>query len=282
MPQNGWNRPSSVKKPEPTKKPAALRGALAGIVIVAIAGLAAYFIFSKSDSSPKAPADKDRGLIKEVKPAVAPKAVEKAPEPKKIDPNARPTKVGEMLNGYIKLPSGRLHKVKGVITNNMSQVKSKYEIFDYHCENEIACMLTIQPGQTLVGTPRYNGRFKAEFLESLKTPIIPSKDDSEEDAALKRAVNDAKIELKAALDRGEDIEQIMLDTRKEFQDLYRYKMEIQQELNEFKRKEGVTNEDVEDFVTACNQMLEKKGIAPLKLGPLSRQRLKMLKQEESK
>jgi hypothetical protein len=203
------------------------------------------------------------------------------PAPVKIDPNARPTKVGETVNGYIKLPSGRLHKVRGVITNSVSaiQTKGKYEIFEHHCENEIACLLTIQPGQGLVGTPRYNGRFKKEFLESLKKPIVINDDDSEEDKELKRNVNLAKQELKAAYDRGEDIEKIMLDTRREYQDLAMYKQELRQLIYEYKKTENPSDQDIEDYVTSANKLLEAKGNAPLNIGPISRRKLMMMREE---
>ena len=214
-----------------------------------------------------------------------PKPVEeKVEEPPKIDPNARPTKVGETVNGYIKLPSGRIHRVLGVVTNSATaSIKGKYEIFDHACENEIAGFLSMEPGQGLVGTPRYNGRFKRDFLESLKHPIIVSKDDSPEDAALKRNVIQAKIELKEALDRGEDIEQIMLDTRREMQDLARYKQELKQQMHEMvKSSEGeMTTEEMQDLLDAANKMLDAKGIAPMTFGPLTRRKIMMMREQEA-
>ena len=279
-----WNQTTSTPKKAPTRQGLSsfVKGILALIVVCTLGGLVWWFV----SSSPVEKEKKARtgGEIAEVKPAqVKPKEVPvEVAEVKPIDPNARPTKVGETLNGYIKLPSGRLHRVKGVITNSVSatQFKGRYEIFDYHCENEIACLLTMRPGEGLVGTPRYNGRFKKEFLESLKTPIVVSAEDSPEDQELKRNVIQAKIELKEALDRGEDIEQIMLDTRKEYQDLARYKMELQELINEYKKDEGVTDEDVEDFVQAANKKLEEKGIAPLNVGPITRQKIRMMRLQQ--
>jgi hypothetical protein len=142
--------------------------------------------------------------------------------------------------------------------------------------------LTIQPGQGLVGTPRYNGRFTKEFLESLKKPIVINDDDSEEDKELKRNVNLAKQELKAAYDRGEDIEKIMLDTRREYQDLAMYKQELRQLIYEYKKTENPSDQDVEDYVTAANKLLEAKGIAPLNIGPISRRKLMMMREEALK
>lgn len=262
-------------------------GVVAAMVVAAI-GVVVWLSFSTDDKVEIEEAPKPKAVKTPAPMPEKPKPVKvekpEEPAPVKIDPNARPTKVGETVNGYIKLPSGRLHKVRGVITNSVSaiQTKGKYEIFEHHCENEIACLLTIQPGQGLVGTPRYNGRFTKEFLESLKKPIVINDDDSEEDKELKRNVNLAKQELKAAYDRGEDIEKIMLDTRREYQDLAMYKQELRQLIYEYKKTENPSDQDVEDYVTAANKLLEAKGIAPLNIGPISRRKLMMMREEALK
>ena len=274
-PPKGGSKPSSVFK-----------GAIAGVTVVIAAVGAWYFLSQQQETAQPESKPKKIAKIAEVTPAPAvPKPVEeKVEEPPKIDPNARPTKVGETVNGYIKLPSGRIHRVLGVVTNSATaSIKGKYEIFDHACENEIAGFLSMEPGQGLVGTPRYNGRFKRDFLESLKHPIIVSKDDSPEDAALKRNVIQAKIELKEALDRGEDIEQIMLDTRREMQDLARYKQELKQQMHEMvKSSEGeMTTEEMQDLLDAANKMLDAKGIAPMTFGPLTRRKIMMMREQEA-
>lgn len=262
--------------------------AIVAVMVVAAIGVVVWLSFSTDDKVEIEEAPKPKAVKTPAPMPEKPKPVKvekpEEPAPVKIDPNARPTKVGETVNGYIKLPSGRLHKVRGVITNSVSaiQTKGKYEIFEHHCENEIACLLTIQPGQGLVGTPRYNGRFTKEFLESLKKPIVINDDDSEEDKELKRNVNLAKQELKAAYDRGEDIEKIMLDTRREYQDLAMYKQELRQLIYEYKKTENPSDQDVEDYVTAANKLLEAKGIAPLNIGPISRRKLMMMREEALK
>ena len=202
-------------------------------------------------------------------------------EPPRVDPSMRPTKVGETVNGYIKLPSGRLHKVRGVVTNDFRKAtQGKYAIFPHRCENEIACYLSLKPGDAIFGTMKYSGRFKDDFLESLETPIVIEPDDPDDVKELKRNVREAKIQLKEALDRGEDIEQIMLDTRKELQDLARYKMDLTRTIYEMRRDKPMTMEDLQDAVDAANKMLEAKGIAPMKFGPLVRQKMLMAMEQE--
>ena len=281
---------AKTRKPAVPKKsgksPAVGKGLVAGLLVVAVAVVAWYFLSATKTDAPEENKFKKQAKIAEVTPVKAPpaKAEEPKPEPPKpIDPNARPTKVGETLNGYIKLPSGRLHRGLGVVTNSATaSIKGKYEIFDHSCENEIAGFMAMEPGQGLVGTPRYNGRFTKDFLESLKHPIIVSQDDTPEDAALKRAVIQAKIDLKDAYDRGEDIEQIMLDTRKEMQDLARYKQELKQQLHEMVKGDSeMTTEEMEDLVNAANQMLDAKGIAPMKFGPLTRRKIMLMREQEA-
>lgn len=265
------------------------KGLIAGVLVVVAAICAWYYLSArKPDATPQ---QKDRKEKRAHKKAAEPTQVhvvadaesEPKPEPPKIDPNARPTKVGETVNGYIKLPSGRIHRVLGVVTNSVTaSIKGKYEIFDHACENEIAGFLSMEPGQGLVGTPRYNGRFKRDFLESLKHPIVVTADDSPEDAALKRNVIQAKIELKEALDRGEDIEQIMLDTRKEMQELARYKQELKQQMHEIVKGDSeMSTEEMENLLEAANKLLEEKGIAPMTFGPLTRRKIMMMRAQEA-
>lgn len=257
--------------------PSKLRGLLAaGIVVIVALGALWYFMQGEEKKPEKKVAQVEKVVKKPVKkPAPLPKKVEeKKDEPIKVDPNARPTKVGEVVNGYVMLPSGRIHKRQGVVTNSVAnRPKGAYAIFKHSCENEIACFLSMKPGDTLIGTPRYNGRFKAEFLKSLNTPIEITDEDTPEQAQLKRDVSLAKMELKAAYDRGEDIEQIMLDTRQELQDLMRYKMDMQKQFNEIRLSECKSEAEVEVLLDACNKMLEQKGIAPMKFGPITRRKL---------
>jgi hypothetical protein len=65
----------------------------------------------------------------------------------------------------------------------------------------------------------------------------------------------------------------MLDTRQELQDLARYKMELRKQFHEMRRTEGSKEEDVETLLEACNKMLESRGIAPMKFGPITRRKL---------
>ncbi len=277
----GWNgsdgssAATSARKPiNKTQTPSAMRGIVAGLAVVAIAcGGLFYILLGEKEKTPSA--KPSTGRIVEMK--SAPVAPTKSEPKKQQRINVSSCETDRTLSA----PERSTHPV---VTNaaKVVQIKSKHSIFEFHCENQIAGLLMHEPGATLVGTQTYNGRFTKQFLESLETPIVINDDDSEEHKELKRNVIQAKKDLKAAYDRGEDIEKIMLDTRKELQDLARYKRELRGMVFEYNKTEGVSEQDIDDYVQAANKMLEEKGIAPLDPGPLARRKLRMQMLEERK
>jgi uncharacterized coiled-coil DUF342 family protein len=113
-------------------------------------------------------------------------------------------------------------------------------------------------------------RFEKEFMESLKDKIEISKDDTPEMIQLKQDMIATKADLKARIDAGENLTQIIRDTHDEIQSLSRYKQMLQKEIAKVKKDSSMTLQDVELFVESANKMLEEKGIAPIKLGPVSK------------
>jgi len=248
----------------PVAGPKLRRGLVAGLVVVLGALVAAYFIFGR-DASPSRPQAEPtkRSVIAEVAPQIVTNAEpqEVVEKEKKSDPNARPTRVGERLNGYVMLPDGRIHKMTGK-AQIMNPDPDPTQIFDYPADNEIATLVSMQPGDMIVGPPIFD-TFEDEFLKSLKTPIVVKADDSEHDKELKRAVNAAKIELKAAYDRGENIAEIMTKTHEEYQRLEQYRSEVFGQALEYTDNDAQSSQDVEDYLVAVNKLLEAKGIKPI-------------------
>lgn len=116
--------------------------------------------------------------------------------------------------------------------------------------------------------------FERRFLKSIESPIIISKDDSDYEKELKRAVIAAKLELKDAYDRGEDIGKIMDDAREELQRMARYKAQMEKEVTKMLSRGDATAQDAEDLIKAMNIILEEKGIGPIELNSMSRIALK--------
>ena len=178
-------------------------------------------------------------------------------------------------------PMWRVYHHKGpVITNKHTEANASLaaRVFSNTADKFIGQLISIEPGTPLYGPPiKYDEKFVRSFLRSLTTPIIIDPDDPPEVAALKRAVRETKIELKARYDDGEDIAQIMTDTRKELQELGLYRNELQAEVNRIIRKDAknLTDEEMQDFVDAANKMLAERGAKPIALPGLMKHRLKM-------
>lgn len=271
-------------KPKPSR-PRSRGRVWAWAVVVAVAAVAAGLFFAWNSSredgeGETAPEPRKSKAIAEVAPSAHAPVAEPKAEEKPVDPNARPTKVGEVVNGYVMLPSGRIHKPTGVVTNRVADYsKSKYSIFENRSDNEIAGILMMNPGDAVVGSKRYDRWFAEQFLKSIETPIIVSEDDEPWQADLKRSVLQARIELKEAYDRGEDIAGIMTESRQQLQDLSKYKQAVKQ-LYAQNRRECETDEEVGELQRAVNIMLEEKGCAPINFTPLTRLNLKKDKSYE--
>ena len=267
-----WNQSTGeATKPTP-KKPSALRGVIAGAVVVA-AAVAIFFAMSGKDEKPKAKMEKEPGLIKEVKPSAVPTngVVKTAPKAKVDSIIASPT-----TNGMTDVQARiwRYHRNPPSWTNTtaLTQPKSAYAIFSTPIENRIALLMTLHPGKTLVGSPFYmkDEDVTKQFLKSCETPIIVSEDDTPYQQQLKKDMIQMKIELRQRMADGEDLATILKDAWKENQRLAQVKSAIENDLRAAIRDNAKSDSDVDTFVAAANELLEKKGIAPLKLNPLTK------------
>lgn len=282
----GWNG-SGQKGAAPAqpkvapKKPSPIRGVVAGGLVCALA-IGAYFAFFSGSEKPQAEkAEKERGRIKEVTPAAAPKAEEPVPEkPKKKfwEVDASET------NGFSEVMQHKwrvMHRPKPTHTNDIEKIRhrAKSSIFPHRSENMIAAYLTIEPGQGMIGTPNMRGMTE-DFLKSCEVPIIISDEDDEYTRNLKTMMNEAKIELRQRMSEGEKLEDILMDTHKEIQRLGQYKAELQAEFAKYRMDPEHSDQDVADFITAANKLLEQKGVSALSIGPITRNRLKHLLPEK--
>ena len=84
---------------------------------------------------------------------------------------------------------------------------------------------------------------------------------------------ETKIDLAERMRNGEDIGKILEETHEEYQRLAILKMEVASELNKLRKDPNATLEDVEDFTSAANKILEERGIAPITLSPIAKRML---------
>ena len=269
---------SAAKRPVggARKSPSIVRGAFAALAVVALAA-GAWWWLARRVPEPVAP-EKPKRPAKAPPPVVA----EPTPQPKPKD--------------YSSLDNIQLRRLPESETNNLTeaQVKywrmfhpwpppdkdqpkakhGKYHIFETRADNEIAFVLATEPGTMVIGNRSVGPDFESRFLKSLEKPIIVSKDDSEYEQNLKRAVIEAKLNLKDALDRGEDIGKIMDEARAELQKLARYRAQLEKEATVMLHRGEIGAADAEDVIKAVNKMLEEKGIAPIELNSMSRLAMK--------
>lgn len=273
-----WNRPSddtaNARRLRGGVSRTVLRGAVAGTIVVSAVAVAAWWLWPTGNDNEGKSEPKKASSIREVAPKLPVKNVKSPPKAEKADDDSDkkpselpPQQLGEVRDGYVLLGSG-LHKIRGEVTNNCSLTKGKYEIFRHSAENTIAALLSIKAGDTLIGEPDYQGSFAESLRRSLEEPIKIEESDTPEEIELKQAVIEAKEELKKAMERGEDIEKIIVNSRRECQELARAKQMMMADVYAFVDKEAVTMDDVEIYVKAANMLLESKGIAPIERSTL--------------
>ena len=245
-----------------------MRGVVAGLVVVALAAAVICYVLFFGDKAKKpVREDTKKGFIKEVTPAAAPKAVEKPVELTPEEKEKARRKAGGMYTndyGYV-----YNRPIRGpVITNDCNKTVQKSfaaTVFTDPADRAIGALLDAEPGTMFVGDPgkMYGPSFTRKFLKSIEHPIIVEPGDSEDVALLKKAVREAKIEMKARYDAGEDLGDMMLAARKELQTLGFYKNELSAELNRIAKDRSLTEDDMKDFVEAANKMLAERGASGL-------------------
>lgn len=159
--------------------------------------------------------------------------------------------------GHKKLRPAMVHKI------DRAQMPLFEQVFLNRADRTIAGLLVIEPGTDLIGDEVFDESFVKAFLKSIQIPIIISKDDDEETRALKRAVIDTKIDLKARLDAGEDIAKTLTDIRRELRELGAYREELKQLIAGKSRDHSMSVDDMKDFVQAANIMLDERGAKPI-------------------
>ena len=284
-----WNRPieEKVKAPgEGEQRNVHVKGLVAGVIVVLGAAVAAWWIFGSGPAPVREGADgTKKGLIAEVKPAV--KAVAKPAETnavKAVDPNARPTKVGEIVNGYVMLLGGRLRKVKGVTKPSAIRKTLAQQTFKHHSDVSLANLLTAEPGGLMVGdSSMYYRNFDKEFAKSLKDPIVIEEDDSEEVRELKKGVIELRAEMQERIKAGEDPVKVMRQARDELMEASIYRRDLEKQVDTIMRDgKNLTEKGLEDLVNGANEMLKGRGAKPIRFDKALKYKLKAYQRKARK
>ena len=267
----GWNRPASnqpVKKGG-AKAPFKVKGVIVGAIAVVI-GVVCLWMFSGGEDVPKAKADKERGKIKEVTPAAAPKAepIEVKEEPPK-DPriNYRPEDVYRDDRGILRFKGSDCRAFDPNRPHLPPTGADKFyvTVFSNRCDRAIAGLLSQEPGTPVFLRGDYSDpSFKEAFMASITEPIRINDDDSEYHKQLKQAVIETRKEIAKRIGDGEELGQILTDAKKELERLAAYRRDLDGEIAKMvKDSDGMSTEDVKTLVEAANKMLEENGVLPI-------------------
>lgn len=278
-----WNKPSEAPKPAQKKKPGAMRGAIAGLAVVAILGVAAFFIFGGKDAKPKTEKDEKKpAKLAEVKPAfVATNAVEEVKKtPEKKHDYRYDVVEGAYRDerGVLRTPTGRRILEAPPSRHIKLFDDQRKPVFKNLAENEILRLLTLKPGHFAMPS-HYGVAFEKSLIACINTPVEIGPDDSPELAEKKKAVQEAKEVLKARIDNGEVAGEIMKQTLDEFRQLSVYRNDLIKMVREQAMGENVTEQDLDTYVESANKLLKERGLDPIKDKSLHRYRLKMLQRE---
>lgn len=138
------------------------------------------------------------------------------------------------------------------------------KIFRHAAEEHISWLLEMKVGEPVVGDYAYGDAFRRSFRESLDERVEILDTDDARTRELKTAVQETKEELRRRMESGEDVAEVMNDAMDEFRRLARYRQELQSQLREIRADgERYSDQDVEDFTRAANEMLRREGLPPL-------------------
>ena len=234
-----------------------------GVAVVAL--VLCFFFFSEEPVREEVQTPTAPRAIQDVAPAPPVKGADAEAEPADDGKWHPPKNAYKDERGIWRHPGGmRVYDpTRPRKTTNLRMEGDKPSIFRHRGEKEIERLLTLEPGQPMFGTRRYDENFEKDYLESLKEPIIITKDDSEGDRTLKQMMIDTKIEIADRMRNGETLKEILEGARSELQRMAEYKRMLRQSMMK-ELNDGMSEQDVDDYVKAANLMLEQNGISPLK------------------
>lgn len=265
-----WNRSNEQQKAQGKQAKQARRLFVSGFVsfaLVAIIGAIVFWLIENQDPGRADQSAEKQRMIREVKPASAPIALPQTNAEKKIRKRIEPE--FDENGNWIKPANWdqmSLHD-RTLATPVGREVKRKPEksIFSRSTDKMIYRLLKVKPGDMLFGTMRYTDKFVSDFLDSLKEPIVDDSEDTEDDRLAKQAVREARQQLKAAYDRGEDIAEIMRSTEDEVHKMGAYRLNLDMQFKKFLQDKTATDQDIKDFADAANMMLDEKGLEHLRM-----------------
>lgn len=250
-------------------KPSAIRGVLAGLIVVVLAGVSVWIVTRKSAEPNRGRAESD-AKAKEVKTtSVAKHREESSPV---SAPNVSAPKVIELSEDE-RLLAGRDTNEWIVVTDPNTGKKHLSKLmhpglknqpppyFERHSLNIIDAIQYCEMGDPLIGV-EIDDRFMRDFQAALLEKIEINKDDDEDRVAHKEAMVETLKELRSELKNGGDLKSIINDALKERRRVAGLK-DVMIEERARMRSEGVPDEVVVEYERTCNKKLAELGAKPM-------------------
>ena len=257
-----WNKPSSVPQSPPKKSapPSLKRGLLAGLLVVALGALGLY-LFSSGEATSSSLQKKDRGRIKEVTPAAAPKPAATQVVEKVVRADSY-AKYGTPISCKTNAALGKICTVYRDAEGKTHKVyrPSRPPIFKHGTDQLLAMALCGSENRSMPPLP-ISGNLDKRFLDSLKDPIEIGPDDSPEIAARKQTVIDARARMKELMDAGGSFSEILADHQKLFNENVKIRSDAARELQRIV-DDGDT-EGTRQYLLKVNLALQQMGIKEL-------------------
>lgn len=258
-----WNRSTGEgEKPSTTtSRPKFIRGLIAALIVVA-GSVAACFWFMPEIVKPDEKQLRTDSKIEEVTPAHS------ATNPANPSTSSTLASQGEQSPEVVTVGTNGAERAKGpkkpihpfrIVRRNADR-KQLFHTFADVC---ISRLVNSTPGNMMFCTFTYDG-FAEKFKKALDTPIVIDPDDTPEEIEKKKAVIEARAELKERMAKGEDIEQVMREAEAESRRLANYREQLRRDLAKAMRERKFGADDMQDYVDAANKMLKDNGLQPLK------------------
>ena len=280
-----------------SKRPTLVRGILAGVCVVALALGAWWWLASREDTRPPAEKPAKPKAVKPQPPSRMhkPSAPVAQPQPKPKEEPLPKDKRRDIRGNIINVPKNpwgqpippelEYKPIWEYTTEDYAKIDPGYLArHEAHKERQAAipwktdadrqlAILLFSKDGNMGLLPPFNWRFKDQFLKSIETPIIVSKDDPPELQEQKRQMIEAKVYLKERMDAGEDIVDILNDEYKNAQKIRSLRQNLQEELRKLE-KTATSVQEVQDYIDAANKMLDEHGAKHVGL-PLVLTRLRL-------
>lgn len=276
---SSWNRSHESVKSEAgraKKAPSAIRGIVAGLVVVAIAAVVYFVFFTGSEKPQKEVAKKQSTKIKEVAPAAAPKAEPVAvaneiatqdkstghadASNKKADTNI----VWLSKRRYLThLPNGK----SVVVYVDDPDAPKKKPTFENGLNNFMVNY--IRPGQVVPETPiRYTDK---DVMDALMEPIKIADEDSDDVKFEKESVSMLREQLRDYIKNGKTAAEFLRDLQNRQNAEAQHVRDARDMI--FEALANDTPEHARELYNALNKHMEEKGLPKV---PLAKKFLKQM------